>query len=150
MIVRLSNIAEIEHAPNAQAFHDAYAAESRMPEIGEPCAQFDIYRAMEARGALHIIAAFDEAQLAGMIFLLISRLPHYGIVTSVVESFFVPVPYRKKGVGLQLLALAEEHSAELGAKAMLVSAPTNSVLSTLLSKSKNYRPSNDVYVRALT
>ena len=150
MIVRRCTIAELEAAPNLDEVLAEYATESSIPELGPARAQAEIYRAMESAGFLHPIAAFYESRLVGIILPIVITLPHYGVVAATVESFFVPASERKKGVGLELLARAKQVATELGAKALLLSAPVDSVLDATMRMSKSFRHSNNVYVVALT
>ncbi len=148
MEIRPCTVAELEAAPNLAAVLAEYAAESSMPELGEPVPQMDAYRRLEAGGYFHPIAAFENGLLAGFILPIVIRLPHYGVFAATVESFFVPRAERKKGLGLRLLLAAEELAHNLGAKALLLSAPTGGALARVLPRLP-YRHSNDVYVRAL-
>lgn len=148
MDIRTCSVAEIEAAG---ALHDllaSYGAESSMPELGAVSAHFDTYRAMEAAGALHVIGAFDDG-LVGVATLLVYGLPHYGgrRICSL-ESFFVSPAFRRGGTGLKLLRAAETKAMELGAAALLVSAPVGGRLANVLPRT-GYRETNRVFVRGL-
>jgi len=125
-----------------------YARESAMPEIGSPCPQYDTYRAMEAAGVIHSVGAFAGERMVGFILPIVIALPHYGVVTATVESFFVCAAERKKGLGLRLLDAAERLVLGLGAKALLLSAPTGGALDKVLPR-RGFRHSNNVFVKAL-
>lgn len=147
-IVRRCTIADLESAPNLSAVLSEYEIESSMREFGRACVQVEMYRGMEAAGFLHPIAAFDENQLNGFILPIVMTVPHYGVLAATVESFFVPKEFRRQGIGLLLRAEAEKLAKELGAKALLLSAPDMSILDRVMKLSP-YRHSNNVYVRAL-
>lgn len=149
MIVRRCTVAELEAAPNLAEVLDAYARESSMPELGRPNPQVATYRALEASGMFHPIAAFEDEKLVGFILPIVVALPHYGVVAATIESFFVLKAVRKQGVGLRLLRFAERTARDLGAKALLLSAPVGGALARMLAIRKSYRHSNDVYVKAL-
>lgn len=146
--VRPCTVAELEAAPNLAELLAEYARESSLPELGAACAQVDTYRKLEASGFFHPIGAFEDGRLVGFILPIVITLPHYGVLAATIESFFVPQADRKKGIGLRLLRAAEHLAKELGAKALLVSAPAQGALSRVLP-AKGYRHSNDVYVMAL-
>lgn len=146
--IRPCTVAELEAAPNLAAVLAEYAREASMPELGQPAPQIETYRRLEASGAFHPIAAFEDGLLAGFILPIVVVLPHYGVLSATVESFFVPRAERKKGLGLRLLLAAEELARALGAKALLLSAPVGGILARVLP-GLPYRHSNDVFVRAL-
>lgn len=148
--IRPCTVAELEAAPNLAEVLAEYAREASLPELGEPTPQTATYRALEASGMFHPIAAFDEnSRLLGFILPIVVTLPHYGVVAATVESFFVSQAERPKGIGLMLLMLAENLAKNLGAKALLLSAPAGGVLDEVLFRTKRYRYSNTVYVTAL-
>lgn len=149
MQITRTTVAELEAAPNLIEVLAEYARESSLPELGPACPQIETYRALEAAGVFHPIAAFDEGRLVGFIMPIVVALPHYGVVAATVESFFVPATERKKGIGLRLLTEAEHLAKSLGAKALLLSAPVGSVLSDVLAGSKRYRHSNNAFIKAL-
>lgn len=148
-IIRRCTVAELEAAPNLLEVLAAYAKESAMKELGAPDPQIATYRALEASGMFHPIAAWNGDLLMGFILPVVVVLPHYGVVAATVESFFVLQSARKQGVGLLLLRQAEETAKALGAKALLLSAPVTGALGRVLA-AKHYRHSNDVFVKALT
>jgi GNAT superfamily N-acetyltransferase len=149
VIVRPCTVAELEEAPNLAEVLAEYAAESRLPELGDPIPQIATYYLLEQAGAMFPVAAFDGQALAGLILPIIIVLPHYGVLAATVESFFVPKVHRKQGVGMDLLRQAKDLARDLGAKALLMSAPINGVLDAALAARRSYRHSNNVYVVAL-
>lgn len=147
--IRACTIAELESADNLDALLTRYAREGSLPELGDPVPQVDIYRLLEQTSVLHPVGAFENGKLVGFIFPLVGPIPHYGATAVTIESFFVRPEERKQGAGLALLAQAESLGRDLGARAILVSAPKGGTLARVLSSKDAYRHSNEVFVRAL-
>lgn len=144
-----TSITAIEDAPNSVDLLAAYAAESCIPEIGTPTAQWNQYRAIEMTGIMRTLVAHDGDKVVGFVVLLLSTLPHYGEKVATTESFFVLPEYRSAGLGLALLRRAEKLAASEEAKALLVSAPYGGKLQTVLNASRRYRPTNTVFTKRL-
>ena len=148
VLIRPCSVAEVEAAGALQQLLADYGAESSMPELGQVSASFETYRAMEAAGALRVVGAFAP-DLVGLASLLVYGLPHYaGRRVCAMESFFVAPGARQSGAGLKLLRAAEELARELGATALMVSAPVGGRLAKVLPRS-GYREANRVFVRGL-
>jgi len=142
-------VADIERAPNLAALLAEYGAESAIAGLGEAEAQLDLYRAMEASGALHTAAAYQGDTLIGFLLFVVSTLPHYGKRIATTESFFVASARRQSGAGLALLREAEALAAPLGAEGLFVTAPAGSKLEYVMSR-QPYRQTNSVFFRRLT
>lgn len=148
MIIRACTVAEVERAGALPELLAAYGDESRIPEFGEVDACFATYRTMEASGALHILGVFGP-DLVGLASLLVYGLPHYaGRRICAMESFFVEPAARRHGTGIKLLRAAEARALELGASALMVSAPVGSRLAMVLPRS-GYRETNQVFLKGL-
>jgi GNAT superfamily N-acetyltransferase len=147
--IRRCTVAELEAAPNLAELLHEYAAESATVELGPANPNPETYRALEASGFFHPIAAFDGERVVGFILPIVCVVPHYGVLAATVESFFVPKAERKGGIGLKLLRAAEKLARDLGAKALMVSAPSYGRLSWTMTGLKSYRFSNAVFTRAL-
>ena len=104
-----------------------------------PNCQVDMYEHMQDLGVIHVLGAFKQGTLVGILVIVASVIPHYGVMMASTESFFVRPHERKGGAGLALLKEAEVLSAELGATGLLVSAPFGGRLAEVLPK-KGYRP----------
>jgi GNAT superfamily N-acetyltransferase len=146
--IRICTIAEIEQCGALPELLAAYGEESSISELGEvnPC--FETYRAMEASGVLHIVGAFAPG-LVGLASLLVYGLPHYsGRRICAMESFFVAAAARRGGTGINLLRAAEARARELGATALMVSAPVDGRLASVLPRS-GYRETNRVFLKGL-
>lgn len=147
-VFRPCTVGEVEQAGALQELLAAYGDESSIAEFGTVSACFDTYRAMEAAGALHIIGAFAP-DLVGLASLLVYGLPHYaGRRICTMESFFVAPAARRGGTGLKLLRAAEDRALELGATALMVSAPVGGRLARVLPRT-GYRETNRVFLRGL-
>lgn len=149
IIIRPCTVDEIERSESLPELLDAYAQESRIPELGEVCPDMATYRDIEARGAMRAIGAFSP-DLVGLATLLIYGLPHYGgrRIASM-ESLFVLPSARKNGTGLRLLAAAKKLAHDLGASALLVSAPVGGRLDKVLRNSAGCRETNHVFLMGL-
>lgn len=148
MIIRTATIGEIEQAGALPELLAGYAEESSIPEFGQASPDFEAYRQMEAAGALHVVGVFAP-QLVGLAFMLVYGLPHYsGRRICTMESLFVLPAYRAGGAGLKLLRAAEARALELGATALMASAPIGGRLAKVLPRS-GYRQTNEVFMRAL-
>lgn len=146
--IRSCTVAEVEQSSTLQELLAAYSEESSIPEFGTASPDFAAYQAMEAAGALHLVGVFTP-NLVGLASLLVYGLPHYsGRRVCTMESFFVSPAYRDGGTGLKLLRAAEARALELGAAALMVSAPVNGRLAQVLPRS-GYRQTNEVFLRAL-
>ena len=148
VVIRNCAVSEVAQAGALSELLAAYGEESSIPEFGQVDACFATYQAMEASGALHIVGAFDP-ELIGLASLLVYGLPHYaGRRMCAMESFFVAPHARKSGAGIKLLRAAEARAAELGASALMISAPLGGRLAEVLPRS-GYRETNRVFLRVL-
>lgn len=123
-----------------------YASESAIAGLPSPMAKVDMYLHMESVGALYTIGAFLDDVLVGYITLLSPVLPHYSVLVTVAESFFVAKTQRKTGAGIRLLRKAEEYARQLGSPGLLVSAPFGSDLADVLPR-VSYVETNRVFFR---
>ena len=148
VVIRRCSVSELEQSPRLADLLDAYARESHIPELDEPCARLDLYKAMEASGAMHVIGVF-AGDLVGLATILVYGLPHYDArLIAVTESLFVLPDARHGGTGTKLLQFCEAYAKELGAIAFMVSAPAGERLSWVLPKC-GYRETNQVFLKAL-
>ncbi len=147
--VRQGRFSDIETADNLCALLEEYSAECGNSSIGVPTIQLEMYRAMEAQGNFIVICAFDGETLVGFVNIVIATLPHYGKLMAATESFFVSKDFRAGGAGSMLLKEAECVATERGAKAILVSAPTESQFAQMLCGKKSYIDTNRVFTKCL-
>jgi hypothetical protein len=148
LAIRPCTVADIESAPNLASLLSEYGGESAIPELGPVNPQFPLYKAMEANGSVRMIGAFQGAEIVGFVALLVSVLPHFGVVVGTTESYFVASADRKSGAGLGLLHAAEDMARELGALGFFVSAPVGSRLERVM-RGIGYRETNRVFFRSL-
>jgi GNAT superfamily N-acetyltransferase len=146
--VRICSVDELESVHNLPALLDEYAQESALFCLPKPNAQMEAYRNMTRDGYMHILGAFKEGELLGFLAMLAPVLPHYGVRVATTESFFVAKEHRKTGAGLALLHFAESFARDLGAVCILVSTPTDGMLSYVLPKA-GYQETNRVYGKGL-
>lgn len=146
--LRQCRAVEIYAAANAAALWAEYAAESSIPELGPHDPQIPIYQNLEDAGVMTVFGAFLGEELAGMITVLISVVPHYGRKIATTESFFVCAKARSSGAGVKLLKAAEDYARAAGAVAFFVSAPAGGRLERVMPH-WGYRESNRVFVRGL-
>lgn len=149
VVIRRCAVSELEQSPRLADLLDAYARESHIPELGEPCARLDLYKGMEASGSMRVVGVFRDDDLIGLATILVYGLPHYDArAIAVTESLFVLPEARAGGTGTKLLQFCEAYAKELGAIAFMVSAPAGERLSWVLPKC-GYRETNQVFLKAL-
>src|SRR5882762_7942545 len=130
--IRKCTVSEIENASNFHELSQEYAKELIVDGVPPPLAKFEIYKKLEASGALQVFGAFFNDLLIGLIVVLVTIFPHFSTVMAASESFFVFKEWRKTGGGLKLLHEAERYATEKGSNGLLVSAPTGGNLSEVL------------------
>jgi GNAT superfamily N-acetyltransferase len=154
MNVQPSTVAEIKAAPHFDVLAAEYAAESLIPGMPPPVAQWEAYRQLESAGMLHAFSAIipqdnGDRRLVGFISVLASVLPRYGVPIAISESWFVAKAYRKTGAGLKLLRIAEEKARELGSPVLLVSAPCEGDLFQVLPR-RGYAETNRIFFKKVS
>jgi GNAT superfamily N-acetyltransferase len=147
--VRQCTFDDLASAAEFDVLCAAYAQESgRMPEFGEPDVNGSAYRAMEAAGIAQCIGAWNGDVLVGFGVVSLSVLPHYSKLIGCLISFFVAPHARSGGTGSLIRDLAEQIAARRGAVGLMISAPTESRLDTILPRI-GYRATNRLYFKAL-
>jgi GNAT superfamily N-acetyltransferase len=126
-----------------------YTSESALEDMPPINPNIDLYIKLNEAGVLNTIVAFEDNYLIGFANLLMSPNLHYSKTIAVTESFFVRENYRKTGAGIFLLKEMENIAKENGAVAFMVSAPTDSKLSSVMDKNKAYKETNKVFFRSL-
>lgn len=139
---------QLESDPSWPMIVAEYADECRI--AGMPACEYqgDMYRMLESQGVMHLIGAYVGDTLVGFCNLLLTRLPHYGKVVGTMESMFVAKNWRKSGAGIGLIREAERVSANGGAVAVLMTAPTGGSMERLMPM-VGYRHTNTVFFKAL-
>lgn len=150
VVIRPCTVAEIEQSETLPELLAAYGRESSIHELGQSAPCMQTYRQMAAAGVFHAIGAFSP-ELVGVATLIVYGLPHYaGRRIASMESIFVAPDARRFGTGLKLLRAAEQCAHELGAMALIVSAPVGGRLAELLPRTSGYRETNRVFTKGLT
>tara|TARA_R110000822_G_scaffold84881_2_gene199090 strand:- start:384 stop:836 length:453 start_codon:yes stop_codon:yes gene_type:complete len=147
--IRRIKFREAAEHPDFDALLEEYGDEAGMYGMPRPNCQVDMYDKMQDAGIIHVVGAFKQDRLVGVIVIVVSVIPHYGVAMATTESFFVRPAERKTGAGLMLLKEAEALSAEYGAFGLLVSAPFGGKLAEVLPN-KGYTETNRVFFRRLS
>lgn len=142
------SLAQIEASPELPALLAEYEAESAKSGIGPACPDIATYRAMEAGGLLHPLAARFDGHLIGFMFLLTTVLPHFSRLVGVSESLFVAAEHRSTGAGLRLIRAGEDLARAAGAPVLLLSAPVGGVLERVVP-GIGYREGSRVFYKEL-
>lgn len=148
LTIRPCTIDELFFAPEISALLDEYAAECAIEGLPHPKAKADMYRHLEAAGALYPVGAWLDQELIGFVAILSPILPHYGVCVSTTESLFVASAHRCTGAGLKLIRAAEQRAKEVCSPGLLVCAPMNGSLIDLLP-AIGYRETNRVFFRRI-
>jgi len=146
--IRKYTIGELDKAPNVLELFKEYEAESAIVGLPPISAKLDLYLYLEKNGSLTIFGAFLRDVLIGFVTVLAPVIPHYGIVVATTESIFVAKKYRMTGAGLKLLKAAEDHAITVGSPGLLLSAPKDGALMSLLPR-LGYTETSRIYFRKL-
>jgi GNAT superfamily N-acetyltransferase len=147
--VRGCTCAELIAHPDFDGLLSAYALESRLPGMPEPCADLASYSRLEAAGVLFAFQATVGDTLVGFAILLVSVLPHYTVTMGHVESYFVAADYRKQGAGLSLRRAMEHRARESNAHGIFIQAALGSRLGLVLEREEAYAEVSRVFLRVL-
>lgn len=134
MIVRLSDMAELQEARNFPALLAEYAEESAVDGMPPVSAKMATYDRLEITGLLHVYIALEEKELAGFLILLVPNMPHYGRDVATGDSIFVAKQYRHTLAGLKLMIAAEHIAVRLKSPGVFLSSPHGGKLMALLPK----------------
>lgn len=149
MMIQSITVDDLERAPNFTGMLEAYGVESSIDGMPPYNAQMASYKQLEAAGLLHVLGSFTDETLTGFLCLMVSTLPHYGVMVATTESFFVASEHRKSGAGTMLLKQAEYLAREKGAAGLFVSAPKGGRLAQVMESAPRYRETNRVFFRSL-
>lgn len=145
-MIRPVRYAEILDDPNSEKLLLEYAEECSIPELGYASPQRELYELLEKSGGFQAFSVYEGEVLVGFATVLIYVLPHYGQKIATTESIFV---LKGNSGGIELMAHIERYAAEQGCLAFLYSAPVGRRFDALLSISKGYHHTNNVYLRKL-
>lgn len=145
-VVRACSVSDIMSNEAFPALSIEYEAESKIEGLPSPTAKMESYLEMEAVGMLHPFGAWQGTKLVGFISVLTPRLPRYGALMAVAESWFVASAHRKGGAGVRLLKEAERVAEREGSPGLFVSAPIKSLLVEALPK-LGYKSSSIVFFK---
>tara|TARA_R110000851_G_scaffold287513_2_gene441510 strand:- start:2827 stop:3279 length:453 start_codon:yes stop_codon:yes gene_type:complete len=136
-------VLEILEDKNFKDIAAEYAEESKIEGMPPIDWQTDIYQGMEDAGVIHVFKATDNGEMVGFLSMIISRLPHYGVLAATVESVFVS---KGSGAGSRLLDVAQGYAEDEGCEGFLVSAPVGGRLAALAPKMGFIR-TNEIFFR---
>lgn len=129
--VTISQLAESEEMPRLEREYTEECAHELF-KTGE--IDWDTYLRMENAGLLAVFGVYDhDARLQGFAVLVRSKSLHKGIKTCILETVFVSKAERKFGLGGILLERCRRCAKTLGAKVLIVNAPTGSDLALAMS-----------------
>lgn len=146
--IRPLTVEQFERESNGPALLAEYEAESANKRLPPAAANMELFRAIETSGAMFAAGAYREDQLIGFVVVISTKLPHYGVLFSTTQSFFVASEHRHTGAGVKLLRAAEEHAKDIGSPGLFISAPVGGVLVDVLSHSRHYSFTNAVFYRS--
>lgn len=145
-IVRRCSVSDIMEDPAFPALAEEYEAESKIEGLPSPSRKMESYLEAHAVGMLHQFGAWHGAELVGFISVMTPRLPRYGVLVAVAESWFVASAHRKSGAGLRLLREAERVMVESESPGLFVSSPLNSLLVEILPR-LGYTETSRIYFK---
>jgi hypothetical protein len=145
--IRQCTVAEIETCPNLAELFQEYADECSIDGMPPPIVKMELYRKLESSNTIRVWGAFYENSLIGLMAVLTTVIPHYGVSVTVSETFFVTKRYRYTGAGLILLGKAESYVDHIKSPGFLISAPKESILAEILCRKQEYVETNRVFFR---
>lgn len=152
--IRQCRAREIFEDPAGASLIAEYATECGNALIGKPAPRLDVYENLEISGMGQCFAAYerlghplDDPQLVGFAMVVVAVVPHYTLAIATLESIFVT---RDASCGGELMDAIEEYAKELGAKAVIYTAPLGSRMARLMFlHSDLYVHTNHVFTRRL-
>lgn len=147
VLIEVGSVVDVFDAPNGAELLEAYADESSIPGLPRPNPQRAVYEGIERSGIMDVFLARIDGRLVGFVGVLTWVVPHYGVLLSTLESYYVERVSRRSGAGLMLLRMAEQASQRRKAQGLLVSAPVAGVLSEVLPRA-GYWHSNTVFFKS--
>lgn len=134
MNVSRVSITYLREHPDTPRLCEEYADECSIPALGRYVPQWETYMMLERSLKLTAYGAFQDEHLIGFAVMLVSVYPHSGALAATVESLFVSQPKRVTGAGTLLMKRMEEYAKHKHCKAILYSAPAESVLEEILER----------------
>lgn len=145
--VKQSTVDNLLAESNFSDLLDKYADELVLDGLPHPHAKIEMYKQLEALGKIHFFAAYLDNLLIGIINVLMTEHPHYGVSIATTESYFVLIEYRKTGAGNLLRREAEIDAKKSGSPGLFISAPSGSNLALALEASKDYRETGRTFFK---
>ena len=126
-----------------------YTEESSIKGMPPINPDYKSYMAAEHYGTMKFFGAFYEGQLVGILTMFVVSVPHYSTKIATVESIFVLEEFRKGGLGIKMLKVAQEAAKFFGATGLFISAPLDGKLAKVLEKKKDFTETNRVFFQRL-
>jgi len=148
MLVQAIRTRDLDAKPGFPALVYGYIAESAHPKLPSPVINMGLYHELEDQGVLHAFEAVRDGELVGFMFLVVSIVPHYGVLIGRSESLYV-LPAQRGWAGRKLLNAARTKAHAEGAAGFYVSARAGSTLAELLPL-LGFEKSDEVFMKALS
>ena len=149
VVVKKCTVKKLVSEPNFQELLNRYAEELALDGLPHPKAKIEMYKQLEDLGKIHFLAAYLNNLLIGIINVLITEHPHYGIEIATTESYFVFKEHRRTGAGALLRREAESEARNFGSPCIFISAPSGGNLALSLEASKDYRETSRTFFKRL-
>lgn len=149
VIIRKCTVSEIENAPNFKELLNEVIEDAALDCLPNPILDINHYRDAESSGTCSFIGSFIGNELMGVVNVVSSLSPHYGILIGIIDFIFVSKKYRKTTlVGIRLISAAESHAKKIGLPILLATAAIGSALMVVLSGC-GYEESHKIFLRKL-
>ncbi len=156
VIIKPLTVSEIHSESNINNLVDEYcaAAAASVAAVGiegapYPDTQWDMYEMYEKTGTFKVWGAYVGDVLVGFIDIFFYKLPHYGKVFVMVESYFVAKEYRKTGAATKLRHVVEDYAKEVGAVALLFPAAIGTDEEKVMSLLADYKPTKAIFYKVI-
>lgn len=140
-------LSEFYESPEGRAMAQAHQREVE-PELGREGVNLalDVYRALEASGAVIAIGAFDGKTLVGYSVAILGPHLHYGFLYAHHDLLYLDPAYRKGTLGLRLIRATEAEARARGARCATWHAKPGSALQRILDR-LGYGSEETVYLK---
>ena len=134
MELKFFSVDEIAEHPDFPKVVEAYTSESGNPDLGKGAPAIEHYKMLESAGMLHVEGAVDGDRLVGLIVLVVSLYPHFGVKVGSVDAIYLDKDYRQGAAGLKLIRRIEHVAKEMGAVGVYFGARRDSRLAKLYDR----------------
>jgi predicted acetyltransferase len=145
--IKKSTMFEMESDPKFRPLLAEYGEEVAKTGGLKPCADIDMYYKIERSGSFHVWSARLDNTMIGFISVIVNIFPHYSLLLSSTESYFVGAQYRYTGAGNKLKAVAEDFLEKMDAEGIIITAPKDGPLIKVLANSDEYKEMGKVFFK---